>query len=423
MNSTVTDILQILNDAQSLRAVGFSSGYTFNISGAEELFDEIMQNTACELPIFSGILMLEENETKANFTIIDGLQRITTICLLLTALCDSIKNSSQKNNIAREKIVTRYLMFQNSAKLKLTDKDNSIYNKIISGLQITDENEKNTNLYKVYSFFTEKIKANTISYNSLFKIIANVQFMTVFIPKSNIPLRELYQSINGKKDDMTQVKLISDYINQISKEASEIWNCAIKKYEADGLGSILKYYLRDFLIIENNGSFSDDLYKSFSIYCKKMLNYIEITQITEKMKKYSEYYLKILKSDFEDSEIQSQFVMLNENNGQDAYPYLMKIIDDFENNQISKKVFLELMNVINEFFASRIKNSDLKTEFSSICPELNGLIAQRSTSPNETIEIDLSKMKYVENDTNRMEKKLNKKLTINEITQMSTFEV
>nr|MBP7212228.1 DUF262 domain-containing protein [bacterium] len=164
MNSTVTDILQILNDAQSLRAVGFSSGYTFNISGAEELFDEIMQNTACELPIFSGILMLEENETKTNFTIIDGLQRITTICLLLIALCDSIKNSSQKNNIAREKIVTRYLMFQDSAKLKLTDKDNSIYNKIISGLQITDENEKNTNLYKVYSFFTEKIEANTISY-------------------------------------------------------------------------------------------------------------------------------------------------------------------------------------------------------------------------------------------------------------------
>ena len=211
-------------------------------------------------------------------------------------------------------------------------------------------------------------------------------------------------------------------------EAKDLWLDAVNAYEKDGLKNILKYFIRDFLSIQSNGSIPEEenLYKTFKVYCKKMLKYQNINQIITNMNKYSAYYLKILKSDFEDEAIQKQISAINENNGQDAYPYLMEVLDDIENNNISREMFLELLNIINEFLSSRMNNPEMKMDFRSLSQELNRMIAQKSVAPEEKAQIDVSKINYVSEDKisdKKDQNSINKKLTINEITQMSSFEV
>lgn len=422
MNSSVINILSIFNSARALRAVGFSSEYKFNKNRAEELFTEFVQNADLTSPLFSGILILESDENSTDYTIVDGLQRIITISLLLFALCDSIKNSSTKNDEARDKISTRYLLTKGEPKLKLKGEENNIYRKIITNDILSDE-EKNSNLWVVYDMFAQKIKDKGVSYSLLFKIIANIQFMTVFIPREKIPLRELYQSINGTKDDCVQVRLITNYVNQISPEVGELWQEIVNSYKNDGLEGIMQYFIRDFLSTQSNGKApnANNLYKSFNVYCKKMLAYQGMEQIIGNLKKYSDNYLKILKSDFENEEIRQQFIQLNDNNGQDAYPYLLEVIDDVMNNNISEEIFLELLGIINEFFDAKMRNPNFRADFESLKPELNRIIAQKVLSPNEKINIDLTNVKNISDEND--DKNINKKMTINEITQKSTFEV
>jgi hypothetical protein len=423
MESSVINILEILNKAKSLKAVGFSSEYNFTTERAERLFTEIVQDVDFDVPTFSGILILEHDENTLDYTVVDGLQRITTICLLLCALCNNIKSApvkTPKNEQSRRKIFERYLACNNESKLVLAGHENKIYKKILFDQKLTEVDEAST-LYVVYSMFFNKIKDGTISYSLLFKTIANVQFMTVFTPKSKVPLRELYQAVNGANDDLTQVRLITSYIKQISEDAEKLWQKTVEMYEVDGLSNILKYFIRDFLSTQSNGTAPDEnnLYKSFNVYCKKMLKYQNVEQIITNMNKYASYYLKIIKSDFEDEEIQNQIVMINENNGQDAYSYLMEVLDDFDNKNISKEMFMELLGIINEFLVARMSNPDINPDFTSLSKELNMMIVQRTENPEEKGQIDLTKVKYVQTDM----KKKKRKLTINEITQMSSFEV
>lgn len=81
MNSSITCVSDILNNAQNLSTAGFSQSYSFDYEKTAAYFDELIANSVSPSPIFSGILILEKSEN--NYTIVDGLQRITTICILI----------------------------------------------------------------------------------------------------------------------------------------------------------------------------------------------------------------------------------------------------------------------------------------------------------------------------------------------------
>ena len=130
MNSSITNISEILNSTEGLISAGFSDGYNFDDVNAEEYFYELLENSTFPSPIFSGILVMQKDEDR--FILIDGLQRVTTICLLLCALCENYRNTSKKNALASEKLFDRYLINKNKApKLKLTGEDRTIYKKIL----------------------------------------------------------------------------------------------------------------------------------------------------------------------------------------------------------------------------------------------------------------------------------------------------
>ena len=98
-------------------------------------------------------------------------------------------------------------------------------------------------------------------------------------------------------------------------------------------------------------------------------------------------------------------IVINENNGQDSYPYLMEVLDDMENNLIDRDTFLAILNMINSFVAERNErgNDDTITvSFASLSAELNKMLAMENYEPDFSGK---------------------NKVTINEINHLSTFGV
>lgn len=415
MNSSIINISEILNNADGFISAGFSDGYNFDDINAAEYFDEILDNANSPIPIFSGILIMEKFEN--NFIITDGLQRITTISLLLNALCAHYKNTSKKNNEAVDKIYYRYLTNNNEPKLKLAGEEYEIYNKIIFSQQLNEDELKN-NLSRAYQSFLDKIRSRKISGTELFRILSKIQFMVVLIETTEVSTREIYQALNNNKEK-SQINLISDFIKQKCKElkyiASEttkleevenIWQQTIKSYKKLGLGNLFESFIKDFLIIQNDGKIPNKnaLYNNFKSYYIKLSNYQDILTILKNIQKYSKYYLNIINSNFDDFEIQKQFIILNEYNGRDAYPYLMEVLDDLENMHINKEVFLNILTMINSFIISRQENpsQDMIIDFTTLSKEINKMLIFKGYTSNIVDE---------------------NKLTINEMNNLSTFEV
>lgn len=402
MNSSIISLPEFLNNAQILITAGFSAGYNFDEINAADYFDELIENSSSPEPIFSGILIVEKSEN--NFTIIDGLQRITTVNLLLCALCASYKNTSEKNEEAKNKIFTRYLTAQNEPKLKLTRKDQRVYKKILLGEEL-NKIEKENHLAKTYQSFTEKINERKVSGTELFRIISRIQFMVITTDKLEISARELYQSINKNKDD-SQVNLISDFIIQKNESSAIKWLKTVKSLKSADYQNLTEEFIKDFLTIQNDGKIPNKnaLYNNFKSYFSKISKYQTSDEIIKNICHYAKNYLKIIHADFKDNELKEQIIILNENNGQDSYPYLMEVLDDLESGHITKEVFSDILIMINSFVKNRIENptSKVNINFSELSKELNKMLVLKDYTP-EIID---------EN-----------KFTINEINNLSTFEV
>lgn len=404
MNSSIISVSELLSNAKNLISAGFSVGYSFDELKAEEYFDELIKNSAFSSPIFSGILILEKSKVAAeSLTVIDGLQRLTTISLLLCALCDTYKGTSKNNEEAKDKILNRYLISGNEPKLKLTGEEQNIYKKILFSQWLIDKEIEN-NLVLAYHSFVDKIKARKISGTELFRIISKIQFMVIVTDKSEVPVRDLYQALNSNNKGKSQINLISDFIIQEDEDAIVVWQQIADSFK--NTEHLLESFVRDFLITRSDEEISNKsaLYNNFKNYFYKISKYQDTKTIIEGMYKYSQYYLKILSADFDNSEVQEQIKILNESSGRDAYPYLMEVLDDLENAHINMGAFLNILMMINLFIKSQQESSfsNININFASLSKELNKMLVLKDYVPD-----------LMEED----------KLTINVINKLSTFEV
>lgn len=397
MNSSIINVSEILNNARSLISAGFSAGYNFEITDAEKYFDNLIESSQASSPIFSGILILESDGD--NFIIIDGLQRLTTINLLMCALCETYEGTSEKNQEAKNKIYERYLTDNNEPKLKLTGTDQNIYKKILFSKAVSDK-EASSNLVKSYITFLRRIQEQKISGTELFRILSKIKFMTVITDKSEVSARELYQAINDNKEK-SQINLISDFVLHEDKSINIIWKRIVGSFNKQ---SLVEDFINDFLITRSDDEIpnKNSLYNNFKNYYYKILKYQSPKTIFENIHKYSQYYLRILNADFENPQILEQIEILNKNNSKDAYPYLMEVLDDLENSHIDSDAFLNILTMINSFIKSREESQIFNIDFALLSKELNKMLILKDYTPDFTEE---------------------NKLTINDINNLSTFGV
>lgn len=402
MNSDIVSVADILSRAKTLASSGFSQGYNFNSENAELYFDELIANSVSPTPIFSGILILER--VRNNYTIVDGIQRITTVCLLLCALCEIYKNISPNNSSAREKIMSRFLLQQNSSiepKLKLGESEKNIYKKILLSKNLT-EGEQESNLFQALKAFKNKIEEQKITGTELFKIISKMQFMTIITDKSEISVADLYHTLNENKG-VSQVKLIDEFILQQDSSLEGTWSKIVDVFESEYL---LESFLRDFLTTRNEEEVPNKLaiYTNFKNYYFKISKYQDSETVLQTIYKYAQYYLKIINADFENEQIKEQISLLNNSDGKDTYPYLMEVLDDLDSSHISIEAFMNILTMINAFIKNRqdVSVSNMNIDFATLSKELNKMLVLNDYVPEILSE---------------------HKLTINDINNLSTFEV
>ena len=84
-------------------------------------------------------------------------------------------------------------------------------------------------------------------------------------------------------------------------------------------------------------------------------------------------YNNLLSIEIPDEDIKNKFVEIKFNKGDDTYAYLLEIYEDYQDGNISKETFLEILTAINEYLANRV-NSGAKSNFNDLIADLNNLL-------------------------------------------------
>lgn len=358
----VVNLLNFLNSAKDL--------YTLEYAKCDyklfNLMDLIIEDEQFTQKIDLGIIYLQR-KLSDQYVIVDGLNRVLSLSLLLHAICECYKKTSDKNDKAIKTIRSKYLFDGDKTKLKLNREDQVVYEKILMGERLSGK-EKESFMFQLLHKYWTQIKEDGLQAGNLFKMLQKISI--VLISVENISKRDLYFLLNKERRHLNQILLIENYMKNIGLEVE--WKNFKKIYNST---ADLKLFFNDFFATKfNYKKYSEErLYEIFINYFDTMLQYMPEDILISKMTRTAELYSNLLNVNIADEDIKRALIKIKMSNGEDTYAYLLNIYEDYIDNNISKTTFLEILDTVKEYLQKRTKTPN-NVSFNELISYLNAFI-------------------------------------------------
>lgn len=359
----VVNLLEFLNSSKDLYALEYAK------CGAElvNFLDLMTEDEQFTRNIGLGMMFVSQ-KSMDQYLIVDGLDRIISLSLLLHAVCECYKKTSEKNDKAIRTIRNKYLIDGSKPKLHLAPKQQEIYNKIIYGERLSGKEKENPMFVLLHNFWTQ-IKEEQLKAANIFRMLQKV---TVFLADTEgVNIRDFYYTLNKNSSDLDLLLLVEDYLRNMGVE--EYWD-NIKKIFNNNL-SDLDLFFRDFFITKF--SFKEykreRLYEIFVNYFETMLQYVPEDTLMKKIERSAKLYNNLLNVTIEGEELKRALIQIKMHNGEDTFAYILNIYEDYVDNNITESTFLEILSTIDEYLKNRQKNSS-DIGFNDLIRYLNAFI-------------------------------------------------
>jgi len=290
-------------------------------------------------------------------SIIDGQQRLTTITLIylrLYQLASELGMERLKSQINETYLINKFA--EEEEKLKLRPTENN--DKALKYLLRSDKNEEFnqfSRLVENYNYFRGRI--NEENYEIVREGLNKLMFVEISLDREKDDPQKIFESLNSTGLELSQADLIRNYIlmgldrksqNKIYQKYWEIIELNPKENKTNT--NKVSDFVRDFLTLENKKiPNKKKVYDEF----KSKFPFTSVSQLERNLSKLKSlvfHYNKILNPDNEpdkDIKIQLQYVHRLEINV--AYPFIMKVYDDFSKKIISKDIFINVLELIQSY--------------------------------------------------------------------------
>ncbi|MDR0308148.1 MAG: DUF262 domain-containing HNH endonuclease family protein [Chitinispirillales bacterium] len=364
MNANETKVERFLETTKVQFVIPvYQRNYDWKKIQCERLLDDILEvgsNDNLKVHFIGSIVYVHDDAyttAKINeLIIIDGQQRLTTITLIYLALYHLVKSMEEKS--LADEIMETYLInkfAEESEKLKLRPTDNNDY---ALKCLLKDSNHADFESYStlIANFDLFKKRITKENYQTIRQGLAKLMFVEISLDRSNDDPQRIFESLNSTGLDLSQADLIRNYIlmglSRIdqSKIYQNYWE-VIEKFAKDETTNESKVseFIRDFLTLEtknipNKGS----VYIKFKEKYPNLISSMdELERLLLRIKKLAMHYNKLLNPKKEpDKEIQKQLEYIAQLEINVAYPFLMQVYDDFNNNVIDKSTFISILNLV-----------------------------------------------------------------------------
>lgn len=358
----VVNLLEFLNKSKDLYTLEYAK------CGRElvNFLDLMTEDEQFTRNIGLGVMFVSQSSID-QYLIIDGLDRLLSLTLLLHAVCECYKKTSEKNDKAIRTIRNKYLLDGSKTKLHLAPKQQDIYNKIIYGERLSGKEKEHPMFVLLHNFWTQ-IKEEQLKAANIF---AMLQKVTVFLADvDNVNVRDLYYTLNKNSSDLDLLLMVEDYLKNLGVE--KYWNNIKGIFNSL---SDLDLFFRDFFITKF--SFKEykreRLYEIFVNYFETMLQYVPEDTIMKKIERSAKLYKNLLNVTIENEDIKRAIIQIKMHNGEDTFAYILNIYEDYVDNNITESTFIEILTTIDEYLKGRQQNSS-DVGFNELIRYLNAFI-------------------------------------------------
>lgn len=272
------------NSTEQFFVPAYQRRYAWGISQLDALFNDINLLRDGDSHLLGTVVLLVDihNPGVNQLELVDGQQRITTLCVLLRALQDSLNN---KDNVDEVREIGKYLgcrsNSKNQHKIVLGDLDHSDFVKIMDN-KVDDELE-NIKLVQAMNFFSTKFEGPDFDVLGFYrKLTDQVEIIRLDIGQAKDAYK-LFETINNRGLKLSAADIVKNFLlghasilgTDILEDVKENWRQLILNLDKLGYADMDKFF-RQFLM-------------------GKMKLKIPNSRLIEEFKNY--YYLNINESD------------------------------------------------------------------------------------------------------------------------------
>ena len=269
-------------------------------------------------------------------------------------LAKDLNNESLVNEISETYLINKYAPDEEKLKLRPTENND----RALKYLLRSDDTEEYLDFSKIVDNFNYyKGQITRENYSVVMKGLAKLMFVEVSLDREKDDPQRIFESLNSTGLELSQADLIRNYIlmglnrqnqNKIYRNYWEVIEMLAKDETLNV--SRVSDFIRDYLTLENkNIPNKGKVHLEFKKkYPTTTLENLENT--LSKIKSLVKHYNKLINPQNEvDKEIRLELMHISRLEINVAYPFLMKVYDDYSNSVIDKNTFIQVLGLIQTF--------------------------------------------------------------------------
>lgn len=342
----------------------YQRNYDWTTGQCKQLLDDILEvgvSKRMNAHFIGSIVYVHDDVYTASstkeLTVIDGQQRLTTLTLIylvIHRLAIDLKNEGLVNEISETYLINKFSADEEKLKLRPTDNND----RALKYLLRSDPNEEYLDFSKLidnFNYFKGRISEN--NYQTVLKGLSKLMFVEVSLDREKDDPQRIFESLNSTGLELAQADLIRNYIlmglnrKDQNKVYQNYWEVIEQQAKDETMNaSRVSDFIRDYLTLENkNIPNKGKVYLEFKEkYPTTILEDLE--KILSGIKSLVKHYNKLINPKNEpDKQIRLQLEYINRLEINVAYPFLMKVYDDYFNSIIDKSIFLSVLDLVQSF--------------------------------------------------------------------------
>jgi len=342
----------------------YQRNYDWNLVQCKQLLFDIIEtgkNEKVNAHFIGSIVYVHDDVYTASglteLTIIDGQQRLTTITLIFIALyrlAQQLENPTLVSRIHKTYLINEFAPEAEKLKLKPTDNNKEALRHILNS---SDGEEFNgySRIIENFNFFKSHI--NKENFDTVLRGLNKLIFVDIALDRQKDNPQRIFESLNSTGLELSQADLIRNYIlmglsrtNQ-EKIYKSYWEVIEKNAKDEILNkSRVSDFIRDYLTLINK-----EIPNKGEVYVKFKSQYPtttidELENVLADLKSLVKYYNKLINPKNEiDKDIRTQLEYINRLEINVAFPFLMKVYEDYSNSIIDKSTFISVLNLVQSY--------------------------------------------------------------------------
>lgn len=365
MKATETKVEEFLSSNKTQFVIPvYQRNYDWTTAQCKQLLDDILEvgsNKKMNAHFIGSIVYVHDDVYTSSrikeLTIIDGQQRITTITLIyltLYQLAKKMGDASLENEINETYLINKFAPEEEKLKLRPTENNDKALKFLLRDHQ-DEEFNGFSRLIDNYNYFKGRVVEE--NFEAVLTGLSKLMFVEVSLDREKDDPQRIFESLNSTGLELTQADLIRNYIlmglkrRDQNKIYQDYWE-VIEKYAKDESSnkSRVSDFIRDYLTVENNKiPNKSKVYMEFKEkYPTTTVDELETT--LNKIKNLAKHYNKLINPKNEtDSDIRKQLEYINRLEINVAYPFLIRVYDDYTNQVIEKDIFVKILELIQTY--------------------------------------------------------------------------